>query len=228
MDTDSWEAAGLYQPDSAGAGERRALLEHLVSRGATLEEMVEAHQLGGLPALAGYLVRGRPPDLRSVAELAAQSGVPVERLRRVLLAAGLPVAADTELSEDLELLMSAFEAGAGLMGEEAVLAFSRVLGAAATNIAEAAVALFYAEAGPGTEREGADELERAVTSERATLAFLTVPDAFSELLLAHFGRATRRALLARSWSEGDRSPEDPPGPTEVVALGFVDLVGSTR
>ena len=42
-----------------------------------------------------------------------------------------------------------------------MLAFTRVLGAAAMNIAEAAVALFFAELGPGTVREGPDELARA-------------------------------------------------------------------
>ena len=57
--------------------------------------------------------------------------------------------------------MAAFEQGAALMGDEAILAFTRVLGAAAINIAEAAIALFFAEFGPGTVREGPDELARA-------------------------------------------------------------------
>ena len=65
------------------------------------------------------------------------------------------------------------------MGDEAVLAFTRVLGAAATNIAEAAVALFYAELGPGTGREGSTELERAHVSEVATLAFTANPPLYS-------------------------------------------------
>ena len=117
------------------------------------------------------------------------------------------------------------------MGEDPTLAFTRVLGAAATNIAEAAVALFYAELGPGTGREGSDELARAKASETATLAFVTVPDALSRVLMAQFSRATRRAQLARGWSAS--SPEATAGTgatdgsSEVVALGFVDLVGST-
>jgi len=155
-------------------------------------------------------------------------------VQRVLLAAGLPMTADSKVPEDLGALMSAFEQGADLMGEEAILAFTRVLGAAATNIAEAAVALFYAELGPGTGREGSDELARARVSEMATLAFAAVPDALSHILLAQFERATHRAVLARGWSPGVGPIDAPdnqralmPGPSEIVALGFVDLVGST-
>jgi adenylate cyclase len=75
------------------------------------------------------------------------------------------------------------------MGEEAILAFTRVLGAAASNVAEAAVAL---------------------------------------LVMNAFERAQRRAEPAWSWL-GSGPPADggTEGPTEVVALGFVDLVAST-
>ena len=169
-----WEEAGIYQPDAPEAGERRELIEFLVARGATLEQMVEAERLGGLPGLAGDLVRGIDRWTLSVEELAERSGVTVERAERVLLAAGLPVAAHDKVPEDLVAIMPAFEQASGLMGDEATLAFTRVLGAAATNIAEGAIALFYAELGPGTEREGSTELERARLSELSSLAFLGV------------------------------------------------------
>lgn len=229
VDTDSWEQAGIYFPDVPGADERRALLEYLAARGATLAQMVEAHRLGSLPAVAGDLVRGTGAATLSVDQMAARCGVPVERLLRVLLAVGLPVTADTKLPEDLCALMAAFEQGAVLMGEDAILAFTRVLGAAAATIAEAAVALFYAELGPGTGREGADELARARMSEAATLAFGSVPEVLSRVLQVQFDRAARRAVVARGWTTlaGAAGGEAATGPGEVVALGFVDLVGST-
>ena len=231
MDIGAWEKSGLYRPNAPGADTRRALLEYLTARGATLEQMVEAHRQGGLPVVAGELVVGTEPATLSLEELAARCGVSVERLQRVLLAMGLPLAPDTKLSGDLDSLMAAFEQGVALMGEDAILAFTRVLGAAATNIAEAAVALFYAELGPGTGREGSDELARARVSETATRAFTTVPGVLSRLLLAQFERAARRAVLTRDWSAptgvgGDAAAAA--GPSEVVALGFVDLVGSTQ
>ena len=103
-----------------------------------------------------------------------------------------------------------------------------MLGAAANNVAEAAIALFLAELGPGTGREGPDELAQTQLAEAATTAFVAVPDVLAVLVLNAFERALRRAEAARSWQASD-----PPaagtdeGPTEVVALGFVDLVGST-
>jgi adenylate cyclase len=226
--TSEWEGAGLYDPDDPGAGERLALLEYLTARGATIEQMVEAHRLGSLPGLAGVLVIQGDTPLVSVKELAARSHLAVPRVLRALLAAGIPATADTEVSSDLADLMAAFEQGAALMSDEAILAFTRVLGASAMNIAEAAVALFYAELGPGTEREGATELERAKVAEAATLAFTNVPGILSRMVIDQFQRASRRAFLARSWESGDNQPDAPAnGQDVVVALGFVDLVGST-
>jgi adenylate cyclase len=96
------------------------------------------------------------------------------------------------------------------------------------NIAEAAIALFFAELGPGTVREGPDELARARLSEAATTAFTAVPDVLARMVMDAFERAQRRAELARSWlAPIGPSDADDGGPTEVVALGFVDLVGST-
>jgi class 3 adenylate cyclase len=112
------------------------------------------------------------------------------------------------------------------MGDDAILAFTRVLGASAINIAEAAVALFWAEFGPGSVREGPDELARAYLSEAATRAFTAVPGVLAQAVMDPFERVQRRAQAVRGWSEptGD---DELGGPTEVLALGFVDLVGST-
>lgn len=103
-----------------------------------------------------------------------------------------------------------------------------VLGAAANNVAEAAVALFFAELGPGTARGGPDELARARVAEAATTVFTEVPDVLAHLVMDAFERAQRRAQTTRTWLGPVPSADDQSeGPTEVVALGFVDLVGST-
>ena len=227
-DASAWEAAGLYSPDEPDAAERLALLEYLSERGATLEQLVDAHRTGNLPGLAGELVTQGKTAMATVGEIARRSGVPVPRVLRALLAAGIPARPDTEVPADLQRLMAAFEQGAALMGEEAILAFTRVLGASAINVAESAIALFFAEFGPGTVREGPDELARAEISEAATRAFIGVPDVLGHLVLEAFERAQRRAQEARPWVDHD--PGDvvgTEGATEVVALGFVDPVGST-
>ncbi len=150
---------------------------------------------------------------------------------RVLLAAGIPAQPDTEVPAELVGLHARrSKPGSELMGDEAILAFTRVLGAAAMNIAEAAVALFFAEFGPGTVREGPDELARARSRRRRRRAFIAVPD-----VLAQHGHGPVRtgpapgpvrAAMVGAGVAG-RHDEVPSGPTEIVALGFVDLVGST-
>ena len=237
-----WQEAGLYDPDAPDAPDRLALLEYLTERGATVPQMVEAHRLGSLPGVAGDLVIREHHDMVPVSAIAAESGLDLPRVLRALVAAGVPADSDTEVASDLAGLMVAFEQGAALMGDEAILAFTRVLGRAATNIAEAAIALFFAEMGPGTVRAGEDELARARQAEAATMAFLLVPGALARMVTDAFVRAEQRAELARAWP--GQAPSGPthgsgpvgpvggdgpsiPGPTEVVALGFVDLVGST-
>ncbi len=225
---DRWQEAGLYDPLDPAAAERLALLEYLTERGATIEQMVEAHRTGTLPGVAGELVTQGRTETATVADIAERSGLPVPRVLRALLAAGIPAQPETEVSDDLDSFMAAFEQGSALMGEEAILAFTRVLGAAAINVSEAAIALFFSELGPGTIREGPDELARARLAEAATTAFTAVPDVLAALVLDAFERAQRRAQAARPWLGTTLSDEgETEGPTEVVALGFVDLVGST-
>ncbi len=224
----SWQEAGLYDPRDPAAAERLALLEYLTQRGATLEQMVEAHRRGTLPGVAGDLVTQGRTEMVSVADIAERSGVPLPRVMRALLAAGIPARRETEVPGDLASFMTAFESGSAILGEEAILAFTRVLGAAANNVAEAAIALFFAELGPGTVRQGPDELARARLAEAATAAFTEVPGALALLVMDAFERAQRRAVVARSWlGPASAAQGEDDGPTEVVALGFVDLVGST-
>ena len=94
--------AGLYDPLDPGAAERLALLEYLTERGATIEQMVEAHRQGTLPGVAGDLVtqgqdRRRPPWPTSRSAAAS----PSPRVLRALLAAGIPAEPDTEVPDDL-------------------------------------------------------------------------------------------------------------------------------
>ena len=124
-DTGPWEQAGLYDPGAPEADERRALLDYLSERGATIEQMVAAHQQGSLPAVASDLVVQGQDPLVPVEEVAARTGMSLERVLRVLLAAGLPAQAQTEVPEKTIDLLSAFQQGSELMGDEAILALDR-------------------------------------------------------------------------------------------------------
>ena len=182
-----------------------------------------------MPAVAGELVTTTDAEQVSVKEIGERSGIEVPRVLRALLAAGIPATPDTEVPADLVNLMAAFEQGSALMGDEAILAFTRVMGAAAMNIAEAAVSLFYAELGPGTGREGATELERAQLAAAATETFTAVPEIVARMVEDQFERVQRRAMVERGWDEAHGGEDRPPRAAQdvAVALGFVDLVGST-
>ena len=148
---------------------------------------------------------------------------------RILMAAGIPAEPDTELPADLDRLLAAFEQGAAVMGEDAILAFTRVLGAAAANVAESAIALFFAELGPGTVREGPDELAQgqAVRGGHGRVhrrARRVGPHGHGRLRAPRSAGPKRRAV---GWRRSARAGSNAEGPTEIVALGFVDLVGST-
>jgi adenylate cyclase len=232
-DLERWRQSGLVDPDDPDADERLALLRYLSDRGASIDQMVDAHAKGNLPAVASDLVVRRD-EVVPASEVAARSGLSLDRVLRVLLAAGIPAEPDTEVPAKAIDLMAAFEQGAALMGDEAILAFTRVLGAAAIQIAEAAVALFNAELGPGTEREGRDEVTRAQLAERATMAFMAVPDVMAQMVFDQFDRAQRRAIAVRSWGQQDGTQlseavdvSSAGANAQHVALGFVDLVGST-
>lgn len=56
---------------------------------------------------------------------------------------------------------------------------------------------------------------------------MAVPDVVARMIVEAFVRAERRAELARHAQAGLGADGPPDGPTEVIALGFVDLVGST-
>lgn len=114
-----------------------------------------------------------------------------------MLAAGLTLDLDDPYpltSADIAAIQT-FEAGALLLGDDAALAFTRLLGNAAARVAEAAVEIFALQVAVGLDAE-TSELEHSQAS--AELAALTqlVPDAFDDLLHQHLRRSVRRSLEA--------------------------------
>jgi adenylate cyclase len=224
VDAADFEAAGLYDPSAPRAGDRLALLEYLCDRGATLDEMVEANGLGRLVVLAGDLERRGSEERISFREAASRAGLPLDHIRRIWRAAGFPEVPPDEPvlpASDVEVFR-AFAVGADLFGEEATLQFTRAAGAAMAAVADAALALFGLTVQPRLDAANATELERAHASELASAAIRDqVPVVLNGLLSGHFEAALRRAQLADAGATSD-------GTTVRLAIGFLDLVGSTR
>lgn len=221
-DRASWRAAGLYSPGAPGAPHRLALLEHLAGMGATVDEMVEADRAGRLPALVGTLVRregGRP---MSPADLAAAGVVDVDTFARIWQSAGLPAVAPAsrELTEgDAETLRS-FVAAAAVFGEDELLQFTRVLGAALASIADASMALFGLTVAGDLVEAGASELEYARAFESGSRMLVeVVPPVMGTLFQHHVDRAVDRYIAGGGDEVGAQ--------VAYLAVGFVDLVDST-
>ncbi len=139
MDLHELKDAGLYDPGSPGALERRELLEFLLSEGCSVEEMQVAHSRGRLFALAGDR-RIRPlVGLLTMREAAARLDVEPVQLTRIWRTSGLSdVGIDTPLLTEADVdSFETFLAVRTFLGEETALGVARVIGASLARISEA-------------------------------------------------------------------------------------------
>ena len=212
-------AAGLYDPESANADERLALLEWLLDEGATVSQMVEADRDARLIAVGGDLLvfpSGRPLTATQVADRAAVSLKVVERVWRAL-GLGVPGPEEEAFTEADVLVFNEFRAASELLEERALLEFVRVLGSSLARIAEAASAIFGSEVFIPL-REGMTPLERAQLDQLGRSALMRVPAALDPLFRHVHHSTMRRANRAFDPDTTDTIP---------LTVGFVDLVGFT-
>jgi adenylate cyclase len=212
------QAAGLYDENAPDAADCLELLVHLAEGGASIDEMIRAKQEGRLPQVLAERILFHLDAIESVNEIVEQGGIALDALMRVRLASGF--SSDSSLpipcwaTEDL----AGFELGATLFGSEPLMAFTRVVGAAAAKVAEAAVALFVTEVNPTLAAEHATPLQMALANERAVALIDVVERLLGHLLREHLALAVRNQRAA--------GPEG--SPTLTMSVGFVDLVGSTQ
>jgi adenylate cyclase len=219
-DAEEFAAAGIYDPDAPDSAERLELLCYLQEQGVAISTMIGADPV----ALASEIPLRAPGDPVSIEEVAQRAGTTVDRVRRVRLAAGLPAdlgePGHPGLPSSVVDDIVSFEAGAALFGETPTLSFTRVLGAAVSRIADAAVSLFVTERLPALSPDATDTV-RARAGADGTATFIAVtPALMTNLLREHMTLAIRRSVTERTFETDERAV--------TVGLGFVDLVGSTR
>jgi adenylate cyclase len=204
--------AGLYDPVAPDAGQRRELLEHLVARGFSPEDIIEMSTRIRVTDLAVALTRRLPPLLSS-ADVAERCSTTVEEIASVRTALGFSVAEPHALDvpatfvEDFALYTLACEQ----YGRDRTLAFARVLGASIATLTEAARELF---ATPLREA-GATELEVSEANEVGVAAWDSLPAIVGHLMVE---RTARDIWFEERLLTGDVA----------MAVAFVDLVGSTE
>jgi class 3 adenylate cyclase len=211
VDEAAFAGAGLYDPSSPTAADRLALLRHLTEQGFTLDEMMAADRDGRLTALSvERLAAAGGIGGLTLSEVAERTGLAPELVERTQRALGLPPV-DGPIYD--ERATEAFAAAAAFFGTDEALQFTRVLGSSIARLLDAAVSLFVTE----FVSEATSELELTRSGEDATRLLLSLPDTIAVIFPAFVSDAVRRL-------RANVAPVDGGIP---IAVGFVDLVGST-
>jgi class 3 adenylate cyclase len=208
------QAAGLYDPDDQLAAERLELIAYLVDLGASVEELVEAGD--ELPAVASRRALRGPGPRYTQAEAAQSSGVSEELCARIWRAAGFPdpgAGARVYTDEDVTTL-EIFRAGAALLSDDVLLQVLRVIGSSMARVADATVAAFVVNVATQKLADDPGGLSLARANTEAVTLLRGASTAMDVIFRRHV------ELLQRPLVPGDQT-------TQEIAVGFVDLVGST-
>ena len=215
------EAAGLLDPTAPGAAGRRELLAYLLDQGCSVDELVAADATGRLTAAAAdaHLRRHQTTvDAATVAGLAAVDPTSIAPAWRSIGFADPPPDAELWWPSDAPTF-AAFDQAATIFGADRVAQFSRALGRAAAQVAEAAVAMFVTDVQATLEAEGRPPVELAQANLTAQLAADAIPGVFESAFRHHLEAAQRRLDATTFTEERDRP---------LLCVGFADLVGSTE
>lgn len=216
-----YRAAGLSTPEGFTEDEALIIVRWLEDRGSTIDDIRIALQDPDLPDMIRSAIGTdrRPMSLRDVAE---ESGVPIDVVREVRLAAGLePVDDDAVVYEVSDV--AAFDTlrlGLQLFSRDEMIAFVRVVGSSMGRVADAAQSLFHGD----VERHlvgSVDQVTELVrrTVEAQSLA-MDLSSVLHMLMRQHLDQSVVRARQAYVATSR----------TELMApmvVGFVDLVGFT-
>ena len=213
------EAAGLYDPASPDAAERLNLLRIIAARGGTVTEMVAADGVGRLHRLPGELLFLRGRERYTLDQVATRAGVDVSVARALWRTAGfaeLPPD-DARLTEAEVQLVEVIAAATAFFGAPAAMQLLRVVSASMARVADAVVSTFVTTA--GATAVAADPESAALEEANANAVVL-----FEQLLVIIDGLLRQHLVnAARPNVSGEVSPFE----TRTMAVGFVDVVGST-
>ena len=214
VDFEALEAAGI-----ANARERAALIEYLDGLGFTAEEMVEAERQGRLFGLAGDVLQGPGRPIHSLRTAADALGTSVDEVATAWAVMGLRISDPEALAlsqADVDGLQT-WVAIKALVGDDAALAFLRVLGNAMARVAEAGGTMARIAQPDLLVTHSGDEL----TTAKAYRAVTEITHRFGVLIDAVF---RQHIVSARTHFEGVITDASA---SVTCGIGFADLTGFT-
>lgn len=214
VDFEALEAAGI-----ANARERAALIEYLDGLGFTAEEMVEAERQGRLFGLAGDALQGPGRPIHSLRTAADALGTSVDEVATAWAVMGLRISDPEALAlsqADVDGLQT-WVAIKALVGDDAALAFLRVLGNAMARVAEAGGTMARIAQPDLLVTHSGDEL----TTAKAYRAVTENTHRFGVLIDAVF---RQHIVSARTHFEGVITDASA---SVTCGIGFADLTGFT-
>jgi adenylate cyclase len=218
MGPEELEEAGVYDPSAPFADDRLEALQLLVVRGATLSDLVANRD--DLGYLAGRIANGGVLTM-TLPQLAARAGLPLDLVQRLSRATGLPDLGDDELAanESDLILFETFGAAVRAFGEDMSFQLARVVGSSVARMADAIISAFVTTISPQVTADDPSGL--AIVRANFDLVELRggLMATVEQLLLRHLVNSARPQGLT-SGTAGYESQR--------IAVGFVDLVGSTR
>lgn len=225
MTAEEFEAAGLLEgiEDPAMRQARVELLQDLLEQGFTLEELVEATRRQRLALLPVDRVFNREGAKYSAVDIAEQTGLDLELLRRLWRALGLAEADDHEIAfreADLEAAKTVAQFQAVGLPADALVLVSQVLGQSSARLAE-------------TLREitGETMLEAGISERTLGLRFAEAADQLVPMLVPLMGYILGVHLREQVKSDIVSQAELATGRMEGarhVTVCFADLVGFTK
>jgi class 3 adenylate cyclase len=221
-DQEDLEAAGLYDPCAADAAERLALLTYLTDEiGASIPEIVQAEEVGGLVSFAAVRSLRPDGDRWTLADVATRAGIDLEFASAIWRAAGFSDPRPFERRFDLgdvavfELVRDL----SGLVGREQSLQLVRTTGEAIARVAEAEIALLRSNIEAPLAAEG-NFVDVARTY--AAAAQQLVPRITDMIDVFH---RRQIELIGRRYSDVG-APTSSANVVE-LAVGFADIAGYT-
>jgi class 3 adenylate cyclase len=214
VDFEALEAAGVTD-----ARERAALIEYLDGLGFTAEEMVEAERQGRLFGLAGDALQGPGRPIHSLRTAAEALGTSLDEVANAWAVMGLKISDPEALAlsqADVDGLET-WVAIKSVVGDDAALAFLRVLGNAMARVAEAGGTMARIAQPDLLVTHSGDEL----TTAKAYRAVTEITQRFGVLIDAVF---RQHIVSARTHFEGVITDASA---SVTCGIGFADLTGFT-